>query len=271
MMRRRAVLGLLGGAALAPRLQSRATSALSEPAGQLETYVRIRGSLGDAVVFDHVTGSVHAAVEGEAPRLLFNLEGLQVSRYRREGPERFAMRTRYIGLLTDPLTGERLEHFANPWTGARREVPVSSYGPSTVWLLPGGVDYGLPAAQTPAVSRREFRREGGWVHVTESIASASSRDQPDFDVITFSARAADLGRPAPAFVPAVNGFTAVERWRPWMAMGDRPGMLIWHVRGTKLDRPDEVPGWLRQEAEGRWGAPIGQAVASTDEDSRTRE
>jgi hypothetical protein len=251
------MLGLIAAAAATPRVRAaNATLDLSNASEQLEVYVRIRGRLAGPPVFDHVTGSVYSAVDGEQPLLLFGLEGLQVSLYRREAADRFVVRTRYLGLRTDPASGRILERFANPWTGAMDDVPVTSYGPSTIRIHPDGIDFGVPQEQAPRVSRRRFQRTAGWIHVSEAILSAASTDQPDFDEFTFSAQEADLAVGASGFVPAIAAFTVVERWPSWMRMGNRPGMLVWHVRGTKFEHAEEVPASLRREAERRWGGPI---------------
>ncbi|WP_106398823.1 DUF1838 family protein [Actinocorallia populi] len=41
----------------------------------------------------------------------------------------------------------------------------------------------------------------------------------------------------------------LSAWLPWMEMAQRPGGLVFHCRGTKLDSYDDLPAGVRAYAE----------------------
>jgi hypothetical protein len=50
-------------------------------------------------------------------------------------------------------------------------------------------------------------------------------------------------------LPTVFSSTVTMPWQEWMEMGDRPGHLLWHAAGAKLESVDELPGDYRRRAE----------------------
>ena len=50
-------------------------------------------------------------------------------------------------------------------------------------------------------------------------------------------------------------------WQEWMEMGDRPGHLLWHAAGAKLNSIAELPDDYRKRAEAEY--PERMTVART--------
>ena len=50
--------------------------------------------------------------------------------------------------------------------------------------------------------------------------------------------------------PVQTSWTRLGPWLPWMAMGDRPGQLVYHCQGGELAGGfAALPGWLRGRVE----------------------
>ena len=63
---------------------------------------------------------------------------------------------------------------------------------------------------------------------------------------TWCARVSDLQDSRNAFVPATLSYQTMGSWRPFMKMGDTPGVISWRMFGSKVETLHEVPAALRQ-------------------------
>ena len=255
--RRTVVAGIsamgLGAATLSRADRSAADTAierelkLDDPASNLEAYVKLRGDITGAPVYDMVRGQIYGLIPGQAARPLFKTMGAGRARYTRVSSLEYAAETRYVGILLDWETEQPLETWLNPYTEKLCEVPVTQYGPSTVRLLPDRTDFrGDATLSTPPAIRPWFLM-GGMVHIRDNIISPVAQDlRPDADLMTYSGDAQLLADPQTTRVPSQLSFTAVESWRDWMAM-DLPGSLWWHVSGVKLTGASDYPAELRAE------------------------
>ncbi len=219
---------------------------LDDPASNLNAYIKLRGSLNTEPVYDIVRGQVFALVAGEQARPLFRMIGAQRSTYTRQSPLDYSATTRYLGWLLDWQTERPLRTWSNPWTGANCVVPATRYGPSSVRIFADRMVPADEASEPPPGSRRPWFLMGGVVHMVDEIImpAPDGAIYPKADLMTFSGDCDQLSDPALSTIPARLSFSAVEGWRDWMQM-DRPGVLWWHVAGTKLDGPQAYPPALK--------------------------
>lgn len=233
MSSRRDVLAGFAGLTVAGAAGSAAAAAkkidLDDPAANLEAYVKLRGDLSGAPVYDMIRGRVYGLVEGQPARPLFKTVGAQRTRYRRESSLEFRTDSRYVGMLVDWQTERLLTRWSNPYNDETCEVPVTRYGPSVYPLV------------NPPAGKRPWFVIGDVVHMLDEIvATAPSDVQPDADLMTFTGDWKQLADPDSTRIPSRLSFTAVENWREWMRM-DRAGSLWWHVTGVKLAGPGNIP------------------------------
>lgn len=229
---------------------------LDDPAQHLRAYVRMRGSADGSLVAEVTQGYVYALLPSGRPRLLWQSRGFQLSRYRQEADGAWNCRSNYFGTFADAASGAPIGEWHNPFTGRRDALPPTVYGP---------MDYVLTASRTlvkPTAAERaaalaergvrRWTRTGDLVSILDELGPPGDPAKPpDLDLVTLSARAADLANPALASVPSQTAFGAVEPWREWMRMESRPGMLLWHLQGTKLRDVAELPEELVRVAEAR--------------------
>jgi hypothetical protein len=260
MSNRRTVLGGLAGLAALGASETAVAAAaaaldLDDPEENLRSYIKLRGDLAGAPVFDLIRGCVYGLVQGQPARPLFKTVGAQRSTYSRISSLEFRATTQYIGLLLDWSTERLLRAWSNPYTRADCKVPVTRYGPSELRVLGDRMVPASAAAHRPQPGRRPWFVLGDVVHMLdEIIAPAPPGDlQPDADLMTFTGNLQQLADPRRTRIPAQLSFTAVEPWRDWMGM-KQPGRLWWHVSGVKLDGPDgyapELQRLLRAEDPG---------------------
>ena len=200
---------------------------------------------------DYAEGSYNVSFESP----LFRFEGFNVARFADDGAGGYVMLSREVSVYQDPRSGQILDCWRNELLEAQPFVSVMhvandpvNYGVGQVSHLELGdrvsffsdilVSYRSPLAAEPSLSP----------------FSASDVYQSN-ELFNFYASREDLEDESLETVPAEISWTRVGQYLPWMQMGDRPGQLIYHVRGYKvLDGVDGLPEPLRRWTEDVAGA-----------------
>lgn len=233
-----------------------ATPDLTTPQAQLKAMRRVQCSEVDGKPMTYYwKGTAYSRVPGEPDRQLFKVEGMNVRQCGplagAKDPAEFRLVSREILLYEDPVTGEVLRTWTNPWTGKTVEVlhvandPVNgNYGltgrdgqpavyPFNVlgdqWWLTTGV----PLFYTNPLAGNYQRYVGGTYHVTE--------------LFNFFGAAADLADRRLDSADAAVSWQRISMWLPWMEMGDRAGLLYFHTAGRKLDRWEDLSPTMKAE------------------------
>lgn len=224
---------------------------LDTPLGNLQAFVKARASLEPVDVVTWFTGTVHAWMPAGQFRPLFGIEGYNVARA--VGVEGgYDLLTReavfYVGLGSDkvldrwlnPFTQEevgvvhiwndpvnqqlRLEGPRGPW-----RVPVTGIGDDLYFNLDIFLAYPspLPREQFPDNSQDDLYQ------ATELFQFFCSR--------------AEVEDPAVKSAATRVSWTRLAPWLPFMRMADRPGQLVYHCRGAKLESFDQLPGWIQEQ------------------------
>ncbi len=249
------VLVLTGPAVLA------AAPDLATPEGQLVAMRRIQCSEVDGrpATF-YWKGFAYSRVPGEPDRQLFKVEGMNV---RTCGPmpgstnkAEFRLFSREILLYEDPVTGEVLRTWVNPWTGKTLEVlhvandPVNNnFGllgrdgkPASYPFVVSGTQWWLtmaaPLFYTNPLGGDYQRYVGGMYHVTE--------------LFNFFGQVDDLGNTRADSAEVAVGWQRISSWLPWMEMGDRVGLLYFHTAGRKLAKWDDLSPTMQAEIGKSW-------------------
>lgn len=208
-------------------------------------------------------GHLWGRVPWERDRLLFAVQGLSVRACgdtldpgEQEG---YRLVSREVMLYLDPSSGAALERWHNPWTGEEVEVVPVANDPVNLpmsALLRGGA----PAFTFPGVLRsgRAWLSLEVPLHYPSPLGGAFQRfvggHYRAFEAFTFFADADDLLRRGRDLAHVGFSWTRVSPWLPWMAMGDRPGEVLVHAAGVRVEGWEEVPQPLRGVVETRFPA-----------------
>ena len=220
---------------------------LASAAERLRAFVRMRGALDDRVVIGFVSGAYQGVVDGEATPL-FGLSAATFARWRAvgDGYEVVGCEQAYF---TDLETGQVLDSWRNPYTGATIKVPITASAPSKMRLNP---DLTFAAAPTtsPGVSLAQMvsapDQIGGEVFFTETIRArvalpGAPRPFRYNDATTMRAQLSDVLSPDGARAPCETSYQAILSWRPWLEMGDRSGQMVSFGQGRYGAALDELP------------------------------
>ncbi len=215
------------------------------------------------VVF-HWEGKAFSRAPGEPDRVLFGLQGMNIRQcVSVQDPKRgqgFRLVSRELMLYLAPGTDQVLQTWRNPWTGKDVEVfhvandPVNSREPTferdqagAPFTLDARVDAGrvFMPIEVPLFYRNPLGGEyqdnvGGHYHAMEIF---------DFilDEKTLRDRRVSEAKPAIAWV-------RIAPWLPWMAMGSRPGGMVFNATGQAVAGVEALPPVLRQEIAQRYPA-----------------
>lgn len=228
---------------------------LHAPADNYQAFMRTRGDISGEEVVYYWTGEIHSFVPDQQSVHLFDVAGYNIARFE-EYEEGYLMLSREVLLYLDPETGEILREWFNPFTGRSEQVvhawndpvngemprsdgnwefsmPFTDLGNGMIsWDLRILVTYPspLPASQFPEFSGSDLYQG------CELFGFIVSKD--------------DLENTELTSVPASLTWTRIGQWLPWMRMADKPGYLIYHCSGSKLEGGyPALPAYLREFVE----------------------
>ena len=248
--------------AAAPGLPGAAAAArMLDPArgeDALQMFRKIQCSTVDGrPVFYHWSGRVWARVPGEPDRLLWNIEGMNV---RQCGTVTDPARGRGVRIVSrelmfyiDPATGQIVDRWKNPWTGAENRVfHVANDPVNQPPLFASGRDgrgYRLPV-------RIEAGRAFWNIEVPlfydnplgGEFQSYVGNQYHAMEIFNFIASERELRDPRTTETNAAVSWVRIAPWLPFMEMGSRPGQMVMNATGQKVAY-EALPAVLRQRLE----------------------
>ncbi len=243
----------LAGALMVPAAQA---FELDSGEGQLRAFRRIQCSeIDNKPITYGWRGTALSRVEGEADRVLFKVEGMNIRTcVTVNDPEKgkgFRLVTREILLYLDPKTGEVLHTWKNPWTGKQNQVLHVANDPvNQVPFFPkmGGRDFAMPF---------QFNGDSWWITSTIPLFYSNPLGgdyQPYIggtyhatEMFNFIGDVASLTSDETDTAEIAVGWARLSNWLPWMEMGSRQGLIYMHTAGRKLNSYDELPDIMKNE------------------------
>jgi hypothetical protein len=208
-------------------------------------------------------GRMLARVPGERDRVVFQVVGINVRQCARlsdpvRGPG-YRSVSREIMVYLDPVSGEILDHWLNPWTGESVRVihvandPVNMRAPTHAVREDG----------TP--HRIRLRRYGDTLVASSEIplfyTNPLAGDYQDYvgghyhamEIFNTFYPAADL---LDSRIERIGesriSWQRISGWLPWMKMGGRPGLLVFNATGFSTFDKAKVAPILRQVLDERY-------------------
>lgn len=232
--------------------------AIADAAADVETWVRLKGDAAGAVTYEWVTGTAWGIPLDDVSRPLFQIESVTLRQITRFGPAHYVEQSYACRLYRDAATGEYISRFINPFT--RLEVklgtrcspgPSIRYTPERVSLV-ASIPFESSALNAPMQLTRidigehvTLRREAHSQYRSES--SGELRRETSLD--TFVVPARDLANPRLTSLDAAYQWTSVTQWMAELAMGERPGRMLWSINGRKFAKATDLPPAFRAALE----------------------
>ena len=229
---------------------------LADPTEHLHALIRLQASLREEDVPWWYTGIIYAAEDGQAPRLLFAFEGMEMYWMRHlEGGE-YELIGHTVSFLRDGENGDWLYEWNNPYSGETLQVPAAVQGGGAG----KGFNYSVKGIRpTPFLSQMPEKPPayrmvagGGQVWMTKETEYPPGMRQPRLQRQTMNCPLSEFNAPSAQRLNTQFASTVFMPWRSWMNMGERPGHLIWHAAGLKLDSIESLPPAYRTRLEAEY-------------------
>ena len=215
--------------------------------------------------FGYWEGRLYSRVPGGRDRHLFDVIGLNVRQCSRPVDAvrgaGYRSVSREVMAYLDPQTGEVLDRWKNPWTGAAVDVmhvtndPVNAREPTFAVGRDGkpyrtalrqyddmvvqSVEVPLFYANPLAGAYQDY--VGGQYHAMEIFN-------------TFYKTKEMLDPEARRIADSRISWQRISKWLPWMQMGDREGLMVFNATGFSTFDAQKVPARLWALVDARWPA-----------------
>lgn len=226
---------------------------LTKSPDMLTAYVKVRGSLNpkeETVVYDE--GLIYAVLPNQPIQILFKLQMYNIARFERTDSG-YNLITREMLAYEDPVTGDILKQWKNPFTGELVEVihvwndPVNSSSKSQSFSIPYtrlGQDRICFHIDVPLFYPSPLKK-------SQWPAESRSDMYQAAELFQFFVSEKDLNDKKISSVPFDISWVRFSDFLPWMRMGDKAGYLMYSSRGYKLkggfnDLPDTIKKFVME-------------------------
>lgn len=253
-----ALAALLPMAANAQSKRAPAMLDINKPEDAIQVSRKFQCSMKDnePVVY-HWSGRGYSRVQGEADRLLFLVEGMNVRAcVTVNDPVRgvgYRLVSRELMFYLDPKTGKPLRKWLNPWTGKEVEVmhvandPVNSR--PTYVKGPNGEPFTLPTVRVE--NGRVFMPFEAPLFYKNPLAGDYQEYVGNFyhamEIFDFNAEASDVLDPKKNTARPAVAWVRIAQWLPWMEMSGRNGGVVFNAVGQVVDGIDALPQVIKDE------------------------
>jgi len=207
-----------------------------------------------------IKGAAYSYIPGERPMKLFNIEGYNIRR-RVETPEKdgFFVATREIVFYKDPKTDEIISSWENPWTKEKLEVfhiqndPVNfrtriKDGKHIAVSMDGKREFGESSAPEESADQLVWHSDIFPFYPLEGF----DKNYTAAELFDFYIPKDELNKTS--LPQALVSWTRVGPWLPWMKMGDRNGVMIFHARSVRYNSFEELPERIKKEVREKYSA-----------------
>lgn len=210
-------------------------------------------------------GKMYSRRPGEKDRHLFNVQGMNVRACQILEDEKkglgYRTVSREVMFYLDPQTNEVVNTWVNPWTGEEVQVIQVANDPVNMQLGDGRFpvfaynEDGTPRARWSAFAHEGYYLNGGGAARLFYDNPLAGEYQ---EYVGGTYHAMEFGTGASPIADVVDGDAAtvsdrviswarVSKWLPWMKMGDRDGVVIFHTAGLRLDGFESLPDVVKNE------------------------
>ncbi len=249
-------LGSIASTASAyPRLPSERYD-FTRPQDNLDALMRIQGDTSGAATFMYAQGRAYAALPGELPRYMSDMQAVRASRFFRNDDGSYDQHYFAVVYIVDPVNGEYLEAFENPINGhvgktyvrgARLLILRHGYNGSR-WIDPetGAVNPENPWAYNyldPFLLIWSGAGDVGWCfHQTPFVAQNFSWN--DHNKWRFSMTDLDGEKSS---IPATFSFHGEGPYWSWTGLAD--GYQTYQMYGGKCAAAQDIPAVILKNLE----------------------
>jgi hypothetical protein len=258
---RRTLLAGAGAAGISGGLMSSAahsavtmTLDLDSAKDNLLALLKLQADVSGGEVISGFPGSAWGWVPGQGNKLLFKTYGIGASHIE-EVEDGWRFYHREVLYYLDPKSGEVLQGWDNPYTGRRVEArhilndPVNRFYPFKGGRFAPPFPYEVYGNDVVfRISVFSFR-ESPMPRATYPLHSADDMYQ-SAELWGMNGKLDEIMNPDVTSASCVTSWARVSQWVPFMEMGSRPGVMVFHSNSYKLlGGVSELPEKIRTYTE----------------------
>ena len=221
-----------------------------DPAVNLESIVRVQGSLREEDVPWWFNGTIYGVVGESAPRALVRFEGLEIYWFRKLPDGAYQLGGNTVTFFRDIATNAMITEFVNPYTGKTNTVqPAVQGGRAGFHYSVRGIRPTAFKDRMPDVPLRLWWssvRDAIWMH--NETVYPPGMPPPRAQRQTMFNRLEDFLDPQQHNLPTLFSSTVFMPWLKWMEMEGQPGHVIWHASGAKIPTIEMLPAEFLERA-----------------------
>ncbi|NES17773.1 MAG: DUF1838 domain-containing protein [Symploca sp. SIO3E6] len=210
-------------------------------------WVKVRSSLDATPTFITWSGSIYAFIPNEPKKRLFKIVGMSVSRCLANEDNSWDFTSRELTYYLDPITGEILHKWENPWTGEILTVVHVANNP-----VQGRFEGTIPAKIEGEVTTFAFDLFSSYPNpLAEDDRFIEYSPHPTYqaaELFKLTVPTKDLLDPEQTSISEmILSWDRIGPWVPWMKMAGKAGQLIYSTSGLKVSKFDDLPQLLQDE------------------------
>lgn len=211
-----------------------------DPVEHLRAFLKIEKALDGEQYLWWYHWAVFAVRPDSAPVPLVRYEGIEVTRARPLGNDRFDVQGHNLSFPRDYRTGEFISTWRNPVTGEDVPAGISRIEDDPGYLYaPEGVRPMKATAFRPLAVL--FRRDANLVYAERTRSPPPGTPAILMESGVQCVDAAAFADPSRRFLPALTSGLFLSPYMPWMKMGATPGHMACLINGRKLRSVEELP------------------------------
>lgn len=235
----------------------------ADPRTSAEGQVKLNATLDGSAAFWPYSGIIYAVRPHERPLPLLAVSGCQANWAAHQPDGSFLLAAPLVTFFRDIGTGAFLEHFDNPFSGARNDVQPNLFVGQGRAIYPADgsamrISGTISATESAPHGFKPAESQAGVGRVVWSL----SRDivtlttdqffnvatQPQGEAQTRTADRRGFFDRRVRRLPARFSATTISPWLRWMQMGEAEGHLVWHTSGEKVFTIAALPADYRGHA-----------------------
>jgi hypothetical protein len=219
----------------------------------VQDFVRMRCSLDSSEdVFMQFSGNVFSEIPQQKQKLLFKTLGMNIARCIEQKDGSYVLTSRELLYYLDPITGEKLLNWTNPWTNETLNVVHVANDPVQSVLTPGAYEFhedastAIMAEDIPLFYPNPLANNASFAPYSP-FTWYQAAEYFHFEVATNLLQNRSISN-----IPWVHlAWFRTSQFLPFMKMGTSAGSLSFSSYGSKLQNVEQLDPLLQRELRDR--------------------
>jgi len=214
-----------------------------DPQVNLESIVRVQGSLREEDVPWWFNGTIYGITGDSAPKALVRFEGMEIYWFRKLEDGAYLLGGNTVTFFRDLATNQMLDDFRNPYTGKiNKALPAVQGGKVGFHYSVQGIRPMAFKDRMPDVPLKLWWssiRDSIWMH--NETVYPPGMPPPRAQRQTMFNSLDNFLDPTQLNLPTLFSSTVFMPWLKWLEMDTAPGHVVWHASGAKLRTIEDLP------------------------------